>query len=343
MTTTNRLAAIAKARREAKTSFTGKGFLDMELLEGKYKMTGFKAVEGWNHFQIIPPKDPEAFFARAVWLHYNIGVNNSTFLCPNKMEHGDKRCPICEYMAKRLKAGADRDDVQAFNPGKRFLYFIVDVSSDEEFEKSPKYYTMPKGNHIDILELALDEDTGEDIDISDPEAGIEIKFKRFGTGKNSTKYKRFSLRDGDPLDPSFLNDIPEFEEALVYYSYDEIKDEFIVALDDDEDDTSGERSYGRRRRSKRGESDDDGDDKKSTRSRGRDRDDDDDDKDKDKGSRRSSRRDDDDQSDTETEKPKGEGRRRSRKSEEEKPDEAGSSDLRTRLTNRLGGKANDDD
>lgn len=137
---------------------------------------------GDNIIRIMPPtwKDA-AHFGYDIYLHYNIGSDNSAYLCPDKM--AGKPCPICEERARAEKAG-DADYASKLKPNKRVLVWMIDRN---EAKDGPIMWSMPWTIDRDILKISIDKSTGEMLPIDHPYEGFDVEFERKGTG-TKTEY-----------------------------------------------------------------------------------------------------------------------------------------------------------
>jgi len=185
----------------------------------------FTPVAGENVIRILPPtwEDPE-HFGYDLFVHYNVGPDNASYLCLYKMKGED--CPICE---ERQRAEAEKEDeeyIKSLRPSKRVAVFLVDRSKERE---GAKLWSMSWTIDKDICTLAVDKRTGETYNIDDPDNGYDIEFVREGTGLK-TKYtglqisRRSSELDcDDALQYVVDNPIPSL---LNYFSYEHIQKVF---------------------------------------------------------------------------------------------------------------------
>ena len=235
------MSRINAIQKEAKNGNGGSRYdmLDSEILEdlGIEKFVVKGDVDAF--ISIIPPEDPDVYFAKKLFVHYGIGVNNAAFLCPNMMT-GDP-CPICEERKKLMDAGEKKEVISELNWTVRFLFFIVDWTDGNTIDEGVKYYLAPKTVNDGVINLSKNKRTGEFIDISNPKDGKVLVFSRKGKGL-STRYVGFSLEDrDDALDDEWLDVIPNFDEVTKVYSAEIIDEEFSgyspSKNDDEESDT----------------------------------------------------------------------------------------------------------
>ena len=75
---------------EAKAAASGRSddrlwYINQDLLE-KLGIKQWKGKEGDNFLRIVPPLDPNAYFALKIFVHYNVGPTGDAFLCPKMMK-----------------------------------------------------------------------------------------------------------------------------------------------------------------------------------------------------------------------------------------------------------------
>jgi hypothetical protein len=179
-------------------------------------LPAYKAREGDNFLDIIPPEREDEYFGRKIYVHYDVGPDKEAVLCLTKMKK--EPCPICEERGRLV----NDDDIKALYPTVRYLYIVVDRLNRDEEKKGPQLYDAPATVNREILALSKNPRTSEVIDISDPDEGKTLYFERIGKTKTSTKYEGFRLIDRDEPIPDEWLDIPTFDEILVYKTYEEI-------------------------------------------------------------------------------------------------------------------------
>lgn len=220
----------------------------------------FKPDVGEHDVRILPPTWENAEHCGLdIFLHYNIGTNGSTYLCPKEMN--DEPCPICEERDQALADG-DSDYATKLKPGKRVLHWIIDRDNEKD---GVKFWSMPWTFDRDVAVLSYDKKTGEVLPYDDPEEGYDIGFSRTGTGLK-TKYIGIKIarsesdlgrKSDDWLD--YIDETP-LPAILHFYDYDHLKTAIEGGVKEYEDKDSKD------------EKDDDNEDKSSKRKgRGRSR------------------------------------------------------------------------
>jgi len=188
-------------------------------------LKSFKTTEGDNFIRVLPRFSPDHEWFKDIHVHYNVGEDNSAFLCLRKMK--DEDCPICEE-AKRLEVGGrPEEEYKKLRPARRTLFFVLDRDKEEE---GIKLYDSPTASVGDpIINLCLNRRTREITDITDSKKGFDVTIVRKGMGVRNTRYKAIDL-DRTPSelgDVSLLDDLIPFDEVLHYEDYDVIKAEFL--------------------------------------------------------------------------------------------------------------------
>jgi len=181
----------------------------------------YQSQKGDNFVRILPPTwDDAEHYGLDVWVHYNIGSDGGSLLCPIKMGH-DTRCPICEASARAGRSGDD-ELKKELAPNKRVLVWMLDR---KDAKLGPMIWSMPWTLDRDVARVSRDPQTGEIFMIDDPEEGYDISFEKSGE-KITTKYGGVQIaRRASSVDPDFIDFIVEFPlpSVLVYKEYDEIQ------------------------------------------------------------------------------------------------------------------------
>lgn len=232
------------------------GMYDSYLLS---EVQMLKLRDGENTIRIMPPSWPEEDDKKwgdgwdiGIWIHFGVGPDNATYLCADKMDHGE--CPICE-----ARRGADDDERDALKPSWRALAWAIDRNNEKA---GPQVWGMPVTVFREINLRSIDKKHNTPIPVDSPDEGFDIMFDRSGTGIK-TKYEAFEIeRDPTPLhddervQDKWLDYIEEhpLPDILQFYESDHIRDVLFGKTsrrdDADEDDGGGRRrTSGSRRRS----------------------------------------------------------------------------------------------
>ena len=147
----------------------------------------FKAKVGENWIRVMPPTwDDPQHYAYEVWVHYEVGPDNSTYLCPRKMK--GEECGICAELEEARNSG-DNEYADKLEPGLRLAAWIIDR---EDERKGVQLWLYSARMDQEILEQAYDRHTGETIMIDDPKDGYDLEFRRTGE-KLQTRYTGMKL------------------------------------------------------------------------------------------------------------------------------------------------------
>ena len=184
----------------------------------------FKVNDDSNLIRIVPPTWPQpVHFGYDIFVHYGVGPDKQTYLCPKEM-NGDP-CPVCEERARAVKDGDD-EYAKELRANKRVVYYLVDRDAEKE---GVQIWAAPWTVDRDLNTLIVEPRTGEVLAIDDPENGYDVEFKRTGKGL-TTKYlgMQVARRESDLGNDEWLqfaidNPIPD---QLDFYSYEHIANVF---------------------------------------------------------------------------------------------------------------------
>jgi hypothetical protein len=196
-------------RRAKQQSGTYDSYLVQEVMT-------FKAKEGENTIRILPGTWDDAekwgtHWGIDIYVHYNVGPDNATYLCLDKMK--GEPCPVCE--ARR--EAADQEEADSLRPVNRVLCWLIDRNDEKS---GPKAWAMPLNTSKDISARSLDKKTNEAILIDgagtnkDGEVieGYDLFFDREGE-KKRTKYVKIDVS----RDSSLLHEDERLEEKWLNY------------------------------------------------------------------------------------------------------------------------------
>lgn len=174
----------------------------------------------------------ELWYKRPFKIHRNIGANNDVVVCPTSF---GKKCPICEYRARRLKEGADKQETDALKTSLRNLYVVV-PKDNKDYEEKPHIWDISQYLFQNMLNEEIDED--EDYAVfPDLEEGLTLRI-RFGEAQiGRNKFAETSRIDFDERDEQYgedyLKKVPNLDEVLTVFSYTELEKKFME-LEDEE-------------------------------------------------------------------------------------------------------------
>ncbi len=254
----------------------------------------FRPKDGENAIRFLPPTwegDEGMDYAYEIWVHAFVGPDDSTYLCPWKMNN--KPCPLCDAARDSKKAG-EEDEYKKLEVKQQFVAWVIDRNGDED---TPLLYQMSRNIDKDISGIRENKRGGGYLWVSHTEEGYDLYFKRTGAGLK-TRYSAWSFdRDPSPISDDrktqegvleYIQDHP-IPDVLKFYDADHLeKIASGTVVEKDEDDNDGERDDRDER--------DDKDDRSERGRRERDRDDDD------RSSRRRSEREDNEEQEARSER-----------------------------------------
>jgi hypothetical protein len=218
----------------------------------------YKVRDGDNRIRLFPPTWKDAkHYGLDVWVHYNVGPDRQSYLCPNK--HGDGKCPICaERNDIRGDNDADEKYVKELEPKRRVLVYLIDREDERSGEQA---WFMPQSLDKDIVKISVDKESKEVLPIDSPEDGYDIIFEKSGS-KLTTKYDGVQIaRRSSPLGKrSWLENAMDhpLPDLLKVFPSDHIADVFGARgpQRDRRDDRDRDRSDDRRERGRDQDRDD---------------------------------------------------------------------------------------
>jgi hypothetical protein len=214
-------------------------YVDQAKLE-REGITQWKPVIGESQIRIVYPPDREGYFGLEIFKHSSIGVNRKTFICKKRMF--DESCPICEFQDQLRKSDPSDPRVKELNPSRRYLYFVVDISSKKEEQKGKRWFDCPVTlfNEIKLRSKNKrrrgDEDDGKPflkyINVSHPTDGRDIEFEQV---KEQSKYSYAACKlvEGPPVPKSWYVDLPEFKDILKISDDEEMLDAVSDQFEDE--------------------------------------------------------------------------------------------------------------
>lgn len=214
----------------------------------------FKEEEGKMQFDILPyvvsdknhpdkesgAEKGEQWFCRPFKIHRNIGADNEKVVCLTSI---GKKCPICEYRAKLLKAGKPKEETDALRPSARMLY-NVQPKDHKKLEDKPHIWDVSEFAFTALLETEVSEKEKYE-DFADLEIGytLEVRFIEDAVGKNKfVKANRidFEERETQYDEEKALATVADLDKVLSILSYEELEKKFLEMDDSDEADEDDE-------------------------------------------------------------------------------------------------------
>jgi len=214
-------------------------YVDTAKLE-RLGITQYKPSLGENAIRIVFPPDRPGVYGLEIFKHSNVGVNRKTFLCKKRMF--DERCPVCEYADTLRKDDPQDERAKALNPSRRYLFFVVDVMSDDSIDKGIRWFDCPVGvwNEIKSRSKARRRrgaNAGEKfkkiIDVSHPSEGRDIFFEQVKE-KGNYSYEGVTLEETEPIPEDWYADLPEFNDILKNSTDEEMEEACTCEPEEDE-------------------------------------------------------------------------------------------------------------
>lgn len=149
-----------------------------------------------NQLRILPATFPQTpgkeHYGIDLWVHYNVGPNSDSFLCP--LKHGEKGayCPICNM----IPSATTDDEKYALKPTHRVLAYFINRAKEDE---GPVVWAMP-WSKVDqlILNASVDKISKQIFAPDDPINGFDIIITKTGQMRN-TQYMVNMARVSSPL------------------------------------------------------------------------------------------------------------------------------------------------
>lgn len=225
-------------KRAEERSQPGGGSLIYTLPEGR---EFFKATKEIRLIDILPYKvsinnHPEGvakgdlWFRKIVFVHFGIGAEEKSYICPLKTPGIGQRCPICENRADLLKADPEgnKELIAQLKPKERELYNVIDL---KEKDKGVQFWDMSRH----LFGKALDEEikTGDEewAGFAELKGGhtLKVRFSEKKLGAHTffeASRIDFVERDTD-YKPSILEDVLDLDTILKVLSYEELEMKFL--------------------------------------------------------------------------------------------------------------------
>ena len=197
-----------------------------------YEVTDEKHLDRYDPEERAVPGT--LWYKKPFKVHRNVGADDQTVVCRGTIK---KKCPICEYVAERMKAGADWDEMKDTSAKDRNLYAVLPIDSDDH-EEEIYIWDISQFLFQNELNDQLEEDEENGV-FPDLEEGktleVKLKWKKFG--KNMFAETRdISFEDrSETYTEDILDEVPNLDEVLDVMSYQDMHDLFFEMDETDED------------------------------------------------------------------------------------------------------------
>lgn len=181
------------------------------------------------------------WYKKPFLLHRNIGANNDSYVCRRTI---GKKCPICEFRAKRQSEGAEQEELNALKVSLRNLYYVVPLKN-KDYDAQPHIWDISQFCFQAMLndELEENEDNGVFPDL-DEGLTLRVRFSKESFAGNS--FAKASRIDFDQRDEQYgedyIKNLPSLDDVLVIHEYDKLHNVFYELEDEPEpeEDVEGE-------------------------------------------------------------------------------------------------------
>ena len=158
------------------------------------------------------------------WRHTGLGSSGAdSCVCLSTIK---KKCPICEYRAKRIKQGAEKEETDALKASRRVLYNVIPIGHDK-FEKKLHIFDISYFNFQNLLDDELRENDDNSV-FPNLVGGLTLK-TRFAS-KTIADSKPFSqasridfLEREKDYNESILDKVVNLDEILQIESYKQLQ------------------------------------------------------------------------------------------------------------------------
>jgi len=192
----------------------------------------YKPRDGENCIRVVPPIEIKElrYYAKEVFFHDNVGINNAMFLCLKKMF--SKACYTCGLLSPELW-DEDEDLARSYYPRDRFLMWVLDLKADDP--EKLLLWSCAKTLAKEIIGQSRKRDTDTVIDVSDIDSGVAVYFDKSGQ-RLQTKYTNVQIGDEPiPIEPDTLEQREKFEDILILPTYKDVEQESINTEPEAED------------------------------------------------------------------------------------------------------------
>lgn len=168
----------------------------------------------------------EPWYRSPYKVHRNVGVDNETVVCPTTF---GKRCPICEYRAKRAKQGAEKEEIVELYPRKRSLYALYPNDLPKYDNNEVVVWDMSDELFQNIFneEAKINPEIKKFVNLEDG-VTLTVKFRWKTFGKN--KFPEARSIEANPrkdLGEGVLDEAPALDDMIKLLSYEEIEAKFF--------------------------------------------------------------------------------------------------------------------
>ena len=205
---------------------------DKEMLDTlPYVVTDQNHMDRNDENEIAVPKTQ--WYKKPFLLHRNIGANNDSYVCRRTI---GKKCPICEFRAKRQSEGAEQEELGALKVSLRNLYYVTPLKN-KDYDSVPHIWDISQYCYQAMLndELEENEDNGVFPDL-DEGLTLRVRFSKESFAGNS--FAKTSRIDFDERDEQYgedyIKNLPSLDDVLTIFDYDKLHNVFYELEDEPE-------------------------------------------------------------------------------------------------------------
>jgi len=168
----------------------------------------------------------DLWYQRTVWVHYAVGAEEKSYLCPLKTVK--KRCPICEHRAEAMKQDKpDEELLKALKPRERELFNVFD---QDEPDKGVQLWDVSYHLFGKHLEEEIREGKPEYAGFSEPEDGFTLKIRATEEVMGGNKFMeatRIDFEERASIEPELLAKALDLDAILKILPYEELERIFL--------------------------------------------------------------------------------------------------------------------
>lgn len=181
-----------------------------------------------NHPENIPKG--ELWYQRTVFVHFSVGAENKSYLCPRTIR---KKCPICEHRTQMMKDGnQDEEAIKNLKAKERELFNVFDR---DETDKGVQFWDVSPYNFGDKLEEEIREGKEAWGGFAEPIDGFTLKmrFTEEQVGRNKfLQASRIDFEERKSIDKKLLAAAIDLDKILKVLSYEALEKIFLEVDDE---------------------------------------------------------------------------------------------------------------
>lgn len=180
-----------------------------------------------------------------VWVHQNIGPNNSWFVCPAK--NYNLSCPICEHIQQLQKKGVEYEEFKDIVAKRRNIYNIICYDSEKEEKKGIQIFEV--SHHYmekKLQKISKRPRGGGTVAYADPDEGMIVAFEVAKDDMKTIEGHQFIARkvgkDSYVISDEDLGKAFPLDEIIEVLSYEELSEIFYGTVEEEEKESKEEKN-----------------------------------------------------------------------------------------------------